>query len=95
MVAAVQMDNFPSIDMVNGRDIMLVEPDHPAQVATAISTLLTDPAAARRVGEAGAALVRRHLSIDTVVMQHLEVLERIHRGSAERETGMRPGSARV
>jgi glycosyltransferase involved in cell wall biosynthesis len=95
VVAAVQMDNFPSIDMVNGRDIMLVKPDHPAQVAAAISTLLADPAAARRVGDAGAALVRQHLSIGTVVVQHLEVLERMHRGSAEWETGMRPGSARV
>ncbi|MGH8824583.1 MAG: glycosyltransferase family 4 protein [Jiangellaceae bacterium] len=94
VIAAVRSDNFPGIDMDNGDNIVLVRREDQVAIARALLDLIADPASGRRIGAAAAELVHEHFSIDTVVGQHLEVLERM-RDLADARDRTRRGAARV
>jgi glycogen synthase len=68
----------------HGRHGLLVDPDHPEQIAAAITRVLTDEPFAQQLGEAGREHVRRTFSTDVLIQQNLafycECLERF--GSA-------------
>jgi glycosyltransferase involved in cell wall biosynthesis len=83
VVAAVRADNFPGIDLGAGRSCVLVPLDDPDVLADELVGLLDDPERRARIGAAGAELVREHFSLELVVRQHLEVLERLATGGGE------------
>jgi glycosyltransferase involved in cell wall biosynthesis len=94
IVAAVRPDNFPGIDMANGSNIVLVRREDPEAIARALVDLIADPVSSHRIGAGAAELVHEHFGIDTVVGQHLGVLERMcdHAGAKD---WTRRGAARV
>jgi glycosyltransferase involved in cell wall biosynthesis len=94
VVAAVRPDNFPGIDMADGGNIVLVRREDPEDIARALVDLIADPVSSRRIGAAEAELVHEHFGIDTVVGQHLEVLERM-RDHAGAKDWTRRGAAHV
>jgi glycosyltransferase involved in cell wall biosynthesis len=51
----------------DGREILLVDPDQPDDVARAIVRVLTDDVLAARLGEAGREVVKRRFSMETLV----------------------------
>lgn len=52
---------------------ILVEPRNPAQIAEAVLRLLDSPEMARRMGQAGAARMRKHFSLDACVDAHMRM----------------------
>jgi glycosyltransferase involved in cell wall biosynthesis len=77
VVAPVRADNFPGIDLVDGRHILLTPPADPEAMAAKILTVLRSPERAREVAAGGRSLVYGHFTMDHVLRQHLEVLERL------------------
>jgi glycosyltransferase involved in cell wall biosynthesis len=77
VVAPVEAGNFPGIDLtgrvllVPGRRAVDARGD---ALASVISAALADPGATRDVARAGADLVRRHFTMDSVLDRHLAVL---------------------
>jgi glycosyltransferase involved in cell wall biosynthesis len=78
VVAAVRPDNFPGIDIGDGRSIVLVGREDPTAIASAITGLIGDTVACAQIGAAGAKLVREHFTIHTVLAQHLDVFGRLN-----------------
>lgn len=80
MVVAVRADNFPGIDLVSGENVVLTATGDPVALGTTLADLLDDPQWRSRLGRAEQELVRERFSMDTVLNQHLEVLERLAGG---------------
>ncbi|MFN7926270.1 MAG: glycosyltransferase family 4 protein [Bryobacteraceae bacterium] len=59
----------------DGREGLLVDPDHPGEIAAGIVRLLTDDAFARSIGEAGARRVRDRFSTARLVEENLAFYE--------------------
>jgi glycosyltransferase involved in cell wall biosynthesis len=54
----------------DGREILLVDPDRPDDVAQAIVRVLTDDALAARLGEGGLDVIKRRFSMETLVREN-------------------------
>ncbi len=54
----------------NGRDGLLIEPDHPHEIAEAVARVLTDDSLARRLGEAGRERVIKNFSAQVLLAQN-------------------------
>jgi glycosyltransferase involved in cell wall biosynthesis len=88
VVALAEPDYFPTLPLVDREHCYLVPPQHPERMAPALVEALTQPDRAAAIGAAGRSLVERHFSLDTVVDQHVEVLEdMVRRGAGGRGTG--------
>ncbi len=76
--------------VAHGERGLVVEPEQPAALAAAISSLLKDPERARRMGRSGRAFVERELTLDRMVRSH----DRIYRAvaMARKETRGAAGS---
>lgn len=75
VVAVLRDDNFPGIQLVNGRHLYLVPPGDEQALADAIVEVLADPQKARAtVGVGGQQLVREKFTISSVIERHLDVL---------------------
>ncbi|MGI8882474.1 MAG: glycosyltransferase family 4 protein [Jatrophihabitans sp.] len=75
VVVAVRPDNFPGIDLVSGKNVVLVELGDTAALSAALVGLLRDASTRADIGAAGRELVRHHFAMDVVVDQHLAVLK--------------------
>jgi glycosyltransferase involved in cell wall biosynthesis len=75
VVAAVRADNFPGIDLVSGRDCMLVPQGDADALASALVAVLSNGEASETIGEHGRQLVREHFDLHVVIAEHLRVLE--------------------
>jgi glycosyltransferase involved in cell wall biosynthesis len=80
VVAAVRPDNFPTIDLVDGENCLLVPEGDVSALAHALARAVTEPGLRDRVGSAGQRLVREHFALDVVLAQHLAVLGRLADG---------------
>ncbi len=85
-VVAVRADNFPGIALVDGQNVVLTPVGDAEALGGRLADLLDDPEWRARLGAAEQQLVREHFSIDVVLRQHLEVLERLAR-SRDAEAG--------
>jgi glycosyltransferase involved in cell wall biosynthesis len=74
VVAPAREDNFPTIELVNRRDLWFVPTGDADAMAEAICEVLRDPAAAAAAGASAAQVVRESFSLEHVLDQHLEVL---------------------
>ncbi len=83
VVVAVRPDNFPGIDLISGKNCVLVGLGDTAALGDAITDLLRNPQARADIGAAGRELVRNHFAMDVVLGQHLDALESLI-GAAER-----------
>jgi glycosyltransferase involved in cell wall biosynthesis len=77
VVAPAREDNFPTVELVNRRDLWFVPSADSGAMAEAICEVLRDPVRAAEVGARAAAVVRESFSLDHVLDQHLEVLARM------------------
>ncbi|MEO6999022.1 MAG: glycosyltransferase family 4 protein [Terracoccus sp.] len=75
MVVAVRPDNFPGIELRSGENVVLTPIDDAASLGTTLADLLDDPQWRARIGAAEQKLVRERFSMETVLSQHLVVLE--------------------
>jgi glycosyltransferase involved in cell wall biosynthesis len=80
VVAAVRPDNFPTIDLVDGENCLLVPEGDVSALAHALARAVTEPGLRDRIGAAGQRLVREHFALDVVLAQHLAVLGRLADG---------------
>jgi glycosyltransferase involved in cell wall biosynthesis len=90
VVAWGRIDNFPGVPMVDGDDIFLCAPGDVVGLTRRIVTALDDPVATQHVGVTAQRIVDEHFSLDRVLAQHLEVLERLARAGADRRTAAVP-----
>jgi glycosyltransferase involved in cell wall biosynthesis len=74
VIVAVRPDNFPGIDLVSGRNCVLVPVGNVEAVAEALIWLLGDANACARIGQNGCRLVREHFDLEVVLERHLRVL---------------------
>jgi glycosyltransferase involved in cell wall biosynthesis len=94
VVAALRPDNYPGIRVVDRTHLYLVPAPADAssderELADTIIEVLADPVRAREtVGVAGREFVLDHLTLDSVLAAHLEVLETLAQG---RTSGHRDG----
>lgn len=72
-IVACAAGGIPEIVRADQNGILLPPRPAPEQVAAALVRLLTDPALARRMGEAGRAIVRREFSVEAMVAGNLRV----------------------
>jgi glycosyltransferase involved in cell wall biosynthesis len=92
VVAAVAVDNFIDVPLVDGQHLFLCDADErgaadPASLADALIRVLSDPQAARRaVGPHARALIQEHFTIRAVADQYLAAL-------TDLVTTARPGRA--
>lgn len=75
VVVAVRPDNFPGIELVSGRDCVLVPQGDADSLAGAIVALLSDPDARKSIGQRGRELVHEHFDMRVVIAEHLHALE--------------------
>ena len=68
-VVATRVGGNPEV-VADGQTGLLVRPDSPEQLASAIGRLLDDPAMARQMGEAGCRRVQRLFNVKTMVRQY-------------------------
>ncbi len=54
----------------NGRDGLLIEPDHPHEIAEAVARVLTDDRLAQRLGQAGRERVMKNFSAQVLLAQN-------------------------
>jgi glycosyltransferase involved in cell wall biosynthesis len=75
VVAAVRADNFRGIGLENGTNLVTVSEGRPAELAGALSAVLSQPTRYARVAARQRELVERHFSIEAVAAKHLEALD--------------------
>jgi glycosyltransferase involved in cell wall biosynthesis len=75
VVVAVRPDNFPGIELVTGRDCVLVQQGDADSLASAIVALLSDPDARKLIGKHGRQLVQEHFDLRVVIAEHLRALD--------------------
>jgi len=75
VVVAVRPDNFPGIELVTGRDCVLVPQGDADALANAIVALLANSDARMWIGEHGRRLVQEHFDLRVVIAEHLHALE--------------------
>lgn len=80
VVAAVRMDNFRGIELRNGENIVLVSEGRSAELAGAISQILSDPVGADLVAKRQVELAEQYFSIEAVGRAHLEAFDRLVAG---------------
>lgn len=73
-IASVSEDNYPGIELSNGWNVLLVEPDDAEAVAAHVIGLLDRPGTRRALGARQQALVRNNFALDVVAAEHLRVL---------------------
>ena len=56
--------------ITHGKNGLLIDPDQPAEIATAIELLLTEDDLARRIGDAGRELTRQKYSIEHLIARN-------------------------
>lgn len=78
-VVATRVGGIPEV-VIDGETGILVDPDDPHELATAIRSLLLDPALAKRMGAAGALRVRNHFTEDHMVKAYIELFVRLTEG---------------
>ncbi len=61
--------------MRSGENVVLTPTGDPASLGTTLADLLDDPQWRERIGAAEQQLVRERFSMETVLRQHLDVLE--------------------
>lgn len=74
-VVAVRPDNFPGVELRSGENVMLTPTGDAAALAATLADLLDDPEWRKSIGSAEQQLVRERFSMETVLRQHLDVLE--------------------
>ncbi len=77
VVAAVHVDNFRGVQLVDGENIVLVSEGRPAELAGALIRVLSDPEGSALVAGKGRELIDQRFSMEAVSQQHLEVFDRI------------------
>ena len=88
-VVASSLSGIPeAVD--HGSTGLLVEPGHARQLAHAIECVLSDPLAARVMGQRGRCVVEREFRLDACVNELLQHLDRYNRPPADAESIMRP-----
>jgi glycosyltransferase involved in cell wall biosynthesis len=75
VVVAVRPDNFPGIELVTGRDCVLVPQGDADALAIAVVALLASPDARESIGQHGRQLVQEHFDLRVVIAEHLHALE--------------------
>ena len=77
-VLPVRPDNFPGIELVDGRHGLMIPVDaEPEALGKRILDALRDPEATRQVGLGGQRLINEHFTLSRVTSRHLELLERM------------------
>ena len=87
VVAAVHVDNFRGIELRDGENIVLVSEGRPAELAGALSRVLSDPEGSAATAKRGRELVRRCFSIEAVAQRHLETFERMRAAPGDSSSG--------
>jgi glycosyltransferase involved in cell wall biosynthesis len=77
VVASVDTDNFPGIEMRDRQDILLVPRGNPQVLAETMAELLSRPDFRREMGQNQAAFARKHFSIRAVTDQYEALYRRI------------------
>lgn len=77
-------DNFPTVPLVEGREIFLCPTGDVAGLAERLVKVLLDKQLAQAVGRQGAAVVDAHFSLDKVLDAHLDVLQEMADASSRR-----------
>ena len=77
VVAALRVDNFRGIELRNGENIVLVSEGRPAELAGALSKVLSDPEGAGLIAKRQRELIERSFSMEAVARKHLDTFERI------------------
>lgn len=80
VIAAVRTDNFPGVELIDGTNCWLVEQGDAASLARALIQALTEPGRRHQVGAAGRQLVTEHFTMESVLDQHLTVLDTLTSG---------------
>ncbi|PXY31835.1 glycosyltransferase family 4 protein [Prauserella muralis] len=81
VVAAVRADNFPGVELTDRGNVHLVPLGDPAALADRLVEVITDPGSSREVARAGAELVDKSFSMETVLTQHLDTLTTLCEGA--------------
>ncbi len=77
IIAAVEPDNFPWIQLVSGKNCVLVPLNDDRALAAEIERVILDPDSAAEVAENQQGLVHEYFSLDAVTTKHLALFERI------------------
>ena len=77
VVAVVEGDNFPGIEFVDGRDIVMAPIGNTRVLAEKICDLIDDPEAARKVGMGERKFVEENLSSGRIVEKHLQLYQQL------------------
>jgi len=77
VVAVVQPDNYPGVELRSGRNLVIVPPHEPRALADAILRLLDEPAWADDVARGEQQLIDAHFTLDRIVDEHVAVYERV------------------
>ena len=77
VVAVVQPDNYPGVELRSGRNLVIVPPHEPRALADAILRLLDEPAWADEVARGEQQLIDAHFTLDRIVDEHVAVYERV------------------
>ena len=73
VVAVVEQDNFPGIEFVDKRDIVMVPLGDPRVLADEICNLIENPRLSRQIGAEGRRFIEKNLRSQVIVEQHLEM----------------------
>ncbi|UQS21957.1 glycosyltransferase family 4 protein [Amycolatopsis thermalba] len=76
-IASVGEDNYPGVELRNGWNVLLVEPDDAEAVAANVIELLDKPGKRRALAARQQALVRNNFALDVVAAEHLRVLAKM------------------
>jgi glycosyltransferase involved in cell wall biosynthesis len=85
VIAAVRSDNFRGIELRNGENVVLVSEGRPAELAGAISKVLSDPEGAELIAKRQRELIDRSFTMEAVAAKHLDAFERVVAGRPVRE----------
>ncbi|GEK21656.1 glycosyltransferase family 4 protein [Cellulomonas xylanilytica] len=77
VVAPAREDNFPTIPLRNREDLWFVPPGDVAALGSALREVLRDRVRGRAVGANAQAVVHESFSLEHVLDQHLDVLEKM------------------
>jgi glycosyltransferase involved in cell wall biosynthesis len=77
VIVGVRPDNFAGLDLGDGRSCVVVAPDDVAAIADAVIDLLRNEEDRVRIGAGARRLVEQHFTMDVVLAQHLQVLQRM------------------
>ena len=78
-VIASRVGGIPEV-VIDGETGVLVEPDSPYELASAIRDLVIDPERARQLGEAGGKRVREHFTEKQMVDAYIDLFEKLTEG---------------